>query len=49
MKKSTGTRSGISVNKENAYKSYNVRGTVFKKGSSLNPPSKLNQTYNFKK
>lgn len=40
MKKSTGTRIGISVNKSLADKKFQVRDTVFKKGSILN--SKVN-------
>lgn len=36
MKKLTGTRIGISVNKSSADKKFHVRDTVFKKGSLLN-------------
>lgn len=36
MRKSTGTRIGISVNKSSADKKFQVRDTVFKKGSLLN-------------
>jgi hypothetical protein len=36
MKKLTGTRIGISVNKSSADKKFQVRDTVFKKGSLLN-------------
>lgn len=36
MRKLTGTRIGISVNKNSADKKFQVRDTVFKKGSLLN-------------
>ncbi|MFD0835951.1 hypothetical protein ACFQ0I_09260 [Mariniflexile aquimaris] len=36
MKNSTGTPIGISVNKSSAEQKYQVRDTVFRKGSELN-------------
>lgn len=36
MRNSTGTPIGISVNKSSAQKKYQVRDTVFRKGSDLN-------------